>query len=300
VAADSVAKRNHNRASESTIDRDRALVDEILSGSVTAWHEFVHRYSRLIYSVLRQHLFDNDDDRVQTIFVDVLHVLYKRKLTDYTGRAALSTWLVVVTRGHLLDEVRHRRGRRRVPKGFDHLTDFEKKVFRFYYMELLPYEALLPTLNWRCDVCTAADVVAAVQRIEDVVDRRFLDRTGVERTARDTGVGSGRDLACLLSIRDSYRREADAAAPDEILDEREEQNLLERLRHLLGGLSERDRRVVDLKFDEGWSAARIDREMDLGGQRRVYAILERVIRQLRRGLTSGAVGSKFEPKDVIR
>ncbi len=289
MATENVNNSKHDHPNEAPDghkrETDRALVDKILSGSVEAWHEFVHQYSRLIYSVLRQQLFDNDGERVQTIFVDVLHVLYKKKLKDYTGRAALSTWLVVVTRGHVLDEVRSRRGRRRIPKGYDQLTGFEQKVFRYYYMELLPYEALLPTLNWQRDVHTSAEIVAAIQRIEDAVDRRFLDRTGVERTARDTGMGSGRDLARLLRVRDSYRRDADAMQPDDVLEEAEKQGTLKQLRHLLGDLSERDRRVVDLKFEKGWSAARIDEELELGGQRRVYAILERVVRHLRRGLT---------------
>ena len=45
-----------------------------------------------------------------------------------------------------------------------------------------------------------------------------------------------------------------------------------------------DRRLLELRFERGWTAGRIASELGLKGQRRVYSMLERIVARLRRQL----------------
>ena len=42
------------------------MAGDIAAGSINAWHEFIKRYSGLVYSVVRRHLLTDDDDEIRS------------------------------------------------------------------------------------------------------------------------------------------------------------------------------------------------------------------------------------------
>jgi DNA-directed RNA polymerase specialized sigma24 family protein len=265
---------------ESRVQEDLALIEMILGGSVAHWHTFVDRYAGLIYSVVRRQLFVEDEDDVRTVFADVLESLYRSKLAEFRGSSELSTWLIVVSRGKALDHLRHIQGRRKKPHGWDDLSPFEQQVFRLHFVEGLGFEAVIQSLHSAGKSASAETVAHAVLKIEGTIDKHYLRRLESEAKAPALGVASGRLLDYLRHV-EFERERADEEREDAFTREGVEA-MAARVRELLGGLSDEEREVVRMRFEEGWTAERIARERGLPGQRRVYTILDGALRKLRR------------------
>jgi len=259
---------------------DLALIEAIQSGSEAHWQRFVERFSGLIYSVVRRQLFAEDEDEVRTVFVDVLADLYRGKLGEYEGRAELSTWLIVVSRGKALDYLRSRDGRRSLPAAYDDFTPFQQEVFRLFHTEGLPIELVIDTLQRSGHKASADEVADAVLDIESRVDRHYLRRLEANSRARALGVVSGRVLEFLTEMR-LRQSESDEGRPDRNLARRETEEKLDRVRALVERLSPEEQEVLRLRFDEERTAREIADELELGSQRRVYTILDRALRRLR-------------------
>ncbi len=263
---------------------DRELARRVLEGSREAWHEFLHRYTRLIDAVLRQQLpFETGEEREQ-LRIDVLHDLYRGRLAQYGGRASLSTWLVVVVRGLALDHLRHRLGRRRAPAGYRRLGPFERRVFQLYYVEWLSHEAVVAALDWEDGIRRPGRVAAALGLIEEVLDRRFLDRARWDRAAALNGADSGYHLEYLQHVREEYAAGCESQSPECAVIDAEQRSLLSRVRDLCSGLPEVERRILALRFEHGLSAQQIALRTGVASARRVYTLLERALRGLRKQL----------------
>ncbi|MDH3198124.1 MAG: sigma-70 family RNA polymerase sigma factor [Candidatus Krumholzibacteria bacterium] len=273
--------RAGDRQDESRIQEDLVLIEHVLAGSTAHWHTFVDRYSGLIYSVARRQLFAEDEDDVRTVFVDVLEALYRGKLGEFRGRSKLSTWLIVVARGFALDFLRRRDGRRKLPKDHDQLTPFEQEIFRLHYGEGLGFEAVIHTLASMGQKATADQIARAVLRIESLFDARYLRRLEYDARAPSLGIASGRLLDFLMRT-DMARESALEETPEHAMDRARIEEEAARARALLETLGGEEREVVRLRYEEGWTAKRISDELGLGGQRRVYTILDRVLRRLRK------------------
>jgi RNA polymerase sigma factor (sigma-70 family) len=260
---------------------DLDLVREILSGSVESWHVFVDRYSGLILSVVRQQLFAEDNDEIQTVYVDVLKDLYDEKLRGYKGKAALATWLVLVARGKAVDYIRKKRGRRQLPRGYEKLTSPDRRVFQLHFVEGLDFESVLQTLNWDGGGYTVEDVVASVGQIVENVDGRHLKRLEYERDARKRGVNPSAILEYLYAAEVEVRGDGASRSPDQILEDGELQRAMARLEALKERLPLEDQELLALRFDRGWTARQISEKLKMGGQRKVYTALDRAINRLR-------------------
>jgi len=265
---------------QARIREDLALIDEILDGSTAQWHTFVDRYSGLIYSVIRRQLFAEDEDEIRGVFADVLEALYKGKLGEYEGRADLSTWLIVISRGKALDYLRRRDGRRKLPQSHDQLSPLEQQVFRLHHVEGLAFEAIIHTLDASGQRVTADDVANAVIHIESLMDAGYLRRLEYNAKAPAMGVVSGRLLDFLTNMQIYYERNR-SETPDRALERKRLEEMGQRVRSLLAEMSSEEQEVMRLRFDEAWTAKRISDEMGMGGQRRVYTVIDRVVRKLR-------------------
>jgi RNA polymerase sigma factor (sigma-70 family) len=275
------ASAERGRARDSRIQEDLALIREIEAGSTAHWHALVDRYAGLIYSVVRRQLFAEDEDEIRTVFTDVLDALYHGKLGEYEGRSELSTWLIVVSRGKALDYLRRRDGRRKLPQSYDQLSPLEQDVFRLHHVEGLAFEGVIQTLASSGQRVTADDVANAVIRIESLMDPNYLKRLEYDARAPALGVSSGRLLDFLNSMQIQYERPR-ADTPDRALERKELEIMGRRVRALLAEMTDQEQEVMRLRFDEGWTAKRISDELGLGGQRRVYTIIDRVVRNVRR------------------
>ncbi len=268
---------------ESRVHEDLALIEMVLGGSPVHWHAFVDRYAGLIYSVVRRQLFVEDEDEVRTVFADVLEALYRGKLAEFRGSSELSTWLIVVSRGKALDHLRHLQGRRKNPQGYDTLSPFEREVFRLHHVEGLGFDAVIHSLQSAGMPGNAELIAHAVLKIEGTLDRHYLRRLEAEAKAPALGVVSGRLLE-FLNHMDIQRERTDEDSSAELLDRGSTERMAERIRELLAALSDEERDIVRLRYEEGWTAQRIADEKGLPGQRRVYTLLEGILKKLRRGL----------------
>jgi DNA-directed RNA polymerase specialized sigma24 family protein len=261
---------------------DLRLVREILAGSAEAWAQFIARYTGLIASVIRRYLRPRDADELQTVFVDVLVSLHERKLATYQGRAALSTWITVVTRSEVLDEIRRRHGRYDVSRRLRGLDPSDRMIYALYYVEGRGLRDVLDRLRLHEPGWTLERVLARMRAIEDTLDERLLRRRAYDLRAHSIGAASGRMLEYLDHVRQEHADDERTCSPEYLLMEREARQVVERVSEILASLDARDRLILDLRFERGWSAERIADELGLRPRRRVYTVIDRILRGLRR------------------
>jgi RNA polymerase sigma-70 factor (ECF subfamily) len=283
---DDIAKRDPATPVAVEHTDDLALAREILAGSASAWDQFVRRYAGLLWAVIRRYLPAHEREEAHTIFADLLSGLYQHKLATYEGRASLSTWLTLVARTQAVDHLRHRFGRRALPRGLRRLGDTERDVFRWYYVEGLGFREVLRQLTTRDASWTSHRLVTCLQQIEDQVDDRSLRRIAYDLHAQSTGASSGRLLAYLDHVRGEFKLYEGAHRPEYHVMEREARRILVRLRELIDQLPAEDRQVYTLRFERGWSAQQIAEELGLQDTRVAYTLIDRLKRVIRRQLSS--------------
>jgi len=271
-------------AHESAHGDDLSLAGAVSSGSIPAWHDFLQRYSDLIFSVVRRHLVAEDEDDISAVYVDVLEALYTGELAKYRGDVKLTTWLIVFTRSRSLDYFRKRHGRYRVPEGYDKLTEFERQVLKLFFVKRLPLAVALHVLHSIGFKATLDDVVDAACRIRDVMDGRYLTRVDRQYDANRYGADSARMLAYLLELQSEHEEKMRSNRPDEQIIEKEARVSVERVQALVASLSARDREVLELRFTRGLSAKEIAERLHLGGQRRAYTLIDSIVRKLRKAI----------------
>jgi RNA polymerase sigma factor (sigma-70 family) len=110
--------------------------------------------------------------------------------------------------------------------------------------------------------------------------RHYLRRLESEAKAPALGVVSGRLLDYMKHME--FERERGENDPDESFTRDGIDRMAARVRELLAELSEEEREVVRMRFEEGWTAQKIAGERGLSGQRKVYSILDGALRKLRR------------------
>jgi DNA-directed RNA polymerase specialized sigma24 family protein len=270
-------------ANISSLD-ESLLVSEIAAGSDKAWHDFVARYSGLILAVIRRQLFEVDEDRIRTIYVEILAALYNGALKKFRAESSLSTWLIVYSRNRARDYLRKLYGRSVESTGYSKLNKRDRLVFRLFYVEMLPLEAIMLQLRWNEPEITIDRIVNSICRIEKVMNARYLKNLADKNQARRHGIRSVKLARYLIdiSVRDDiYLR---YVKPDSALLERETEQSVRELREKIAELHEDERKILYLRFDKGLSAKEIAEEMDIGEQRRVYTIIDRILRKLRKSM----------------
>ncbi len=270
--------------STAPLQDDPNLVSSILNGSETAWHDFIERFSGLILGVIKRQLFEADDDQIRTIYVEILASLQDGALKTYRGTSSLATWLIVFTRNRARDHLRRLYGRPTEPTGFTELDERDKLVFKLFHVERLPLEAVVLQLRWSEPEITADDIVRSIQRVEAVINPRYLKNLEDKHQARRHGIRSVQLARYLIdiSIRDDmYIR---YGSLDSETLERDTNNIVRSLREKIAELREDERKILYLRFEQGLSAQEIAEEMNIGGQRRVYTIIDRIVRKLRKSL----------------
>jgi RNA polymerase sigma factor (sigma-70 family) len=262
-------------------DEDIVLTESVAGGSTSAWHRFLEQYSGLIYHVILRHLPAEDEDDVRSVYVDVLNALYREDLRTYSGRVSLRAWLVLVARRRSVDYIRARYGRRRQPKGFDQLGEFDGNVYQLFFVERLPIEIVIQMLEWNGYSVSIDSLVESIQRIEDTLGQRFLTQLDERYFARQNGLDTAAVLRYVVNTRVEYEVRLKRDMPDQFVVEQETAKQLQRVKELVSQLSEEEQKVVRLRFQEGLSAAEISQRLDMDGPRRVYTVVERVLRRLR-------------------
>ena len=266
--------------------RDLDLVRRILSGSVSSWHEFVERYSVLVLATLRRRIYADTDDQIHDLYVDILHDLYIRRLKTYTGRAALSTWLVVNTNARITDYLRSKLGRKRLPRAVARLGEFEQRIFQYYFIEGLPFAELFSLLNWNRRRYRVRDVVETIQNIEAVVNPDTLRKIDNDRYCRNGAGESADQLIYNQHAHDEGLRASHSNRPDVMMEQSEAMDVTVQIEEFKRTLSVEDQRVFELRFVQGRSGEHVAREMGMADRRAAYTAVERIRRRVRRFLTN--------------
>ncbi|MEZ6131320.1 MAG: sigma-70 family RNA polymerase sigma factor [Planctomycetaceae bacterium] len=97
-------------------EKDRILVNDLLSGIPGAWNSFVDRYANLIAHVIRHtghaHSLKLNQDDVDDLTADVFTALLERNMgtiRSFRGRCSFATYLAVVVRRITLRKLTQRR-----------------------------------------------------------------------------------------------------------------------------------------------------------------------------------------------
>ena len=97
-------------------EKDRKLVNDLLSGEPGAWNVFVDRYANLIVQVISHtahaHSLKLNQDDVDDLVADVFTTLLERDMAavrGFRGRSSFATYLCVVIRRVVLRKLTQRR-----------------------------------------------------------------------------------------------------------------------------------------------------------------------------------------------
>lgn len=263
-------------------EQDLELVRRILGGDAGAWNFFVERYAGLILAMSRRYLRSRDQDDIRTVFVNTLDSLIRTRLRTYEGRASLATWLTLVARSEVMDHLRRRFGRDQKLRVLDRLTPAERQLFRLYYVEGLSYREVVSRLATDARPWSVDEFVSALHEIEAKLGARWLRRIAYDLHAQSIGVASGRLLEYLDHVRHEFSERTGSFCADYHIMEREARRTADHLRAMIAALCPRDRRLLELRFERGWTAGRIASELGMTGQRSVYKSINRIVARLRR------------------
>ena len=276
---------------------DLETARRIIAGDVREWHEFVDRYSGLIEATLTRRLPVESRDTIHDLYVDVLHDIYKRSLHKYDGRSRLSTWIVMHASARATDYLRAKHGRHRVPRAVAGMGPLEQAVYRYFFVEGLPLGVTMPLVNWRRDDHSLETVIEAIQRVAYAVPPVALRRTNDNARSRGESSESLREIRFFIEARERYRRAARLQEPDVQFARREAERIVTRIESFKESLTDEERRVFELRYDDELPADEVARRLKIPGRRRVYTIADRVVRRLRRMLRSEGMQAEPFPDD---
>ena len=227
----------------------------------------------------------------QIVCTEVLEELDSGAFESFDGRSSLRTWLIAMARNKAID-LRHKRlGRRSVPHSVCELGRTHRELFRLYFIDGLPYSEVRAALL-RMDLITADDAIATLLgEILDVLDPRTLHRIHWDRPGAMIGPDDGR----LLEFHAEMRRQAAerSATLDLEFDHREERThrTLAALAEYRKELPDDERLMLEMKYERNMSAKEIADVLGLQSARRVYTMLDRSLRTLRRLLTAAGLST---------
>lgn len=269
--------------------QDLALAREVASGSRDAWEQFVHRYSGLIFSVIRRYLFKEDEDELRNVYVRVLEDLYTRRLAEYDASSSLSTWIVTITRSRSLDFLRNRYGRRSAPRWLEGLGPQEQRVYALHYIEGLSVPEVVRRLEGEGRSISDAAVMDSLHEIGNHMTKSLRKRLALDLQARN-------GVSPLESLHEELKRAQELASehnnPEYTFFLQEQEENLRKLRTYIDRLEPEEREILHLYFDQGLTARETAARMDMSGPRRAYTVLNRVVRRLRSMFESADVGRK--------
>jgi RNA polymerase sigma factor (sigma-70 family) len=253
------------------------LFDELRGqGSETAWSAFLQAYSEIIYGVI--HSIAHNPDHAGDCFLFVCQKLSDRnfrRLCAFTpnGRARFTTWLRAVVRNLSLDWYRAEFGRRRAFRSLQSLEALDQEIFRAVFQRRLSvYE------TWQeLSSSGIAVSIVEVEKRANTIRRMF----------------SSRQLWLLSTSRqtDPTSYVVEEAASEEIVDSAPDPEAIavlrqthQKLSSLIQELSEGDRLVLRLRFDEELGLREISVLLGLKDAQTADRRIREAIARLRRRL----------------
>jgi RNA polymerase sigma factor (sigma-70 family) len=208
-----------------------------------AWCAFLDRYSGLLYHVVRS--FDRDPDRSGDCFLFVCEQLSAndfRRLKKFklSGRASFSTWLCAVTRNICLDWHRKEHGRYRPFAFVAERSAVDQLLFDFVFRRGSSAEEARQELSRRGIELSFRNVEEKVSELCQCMNSRQLWLLSCGNTTVEA-VNNG-EKAYTAELADP------APGPEELAALRETR---EQVSAALGSLTDSDRLLVRLRYQEG-------------------------------------------------
>jgi DNA-directed RNA polymerase specialized sigma24 family protein len=215
------------------------------------------------------------------VFVDILGKLRAGALQGYDGRSSLSTWLYIYSRSRCIDFLRTSELRRTRPAQWRTLSKLERLVFRLYWLERLSPTAIVEQLKDDGHQLTLDDLATVLERLEASLGVRARRRLAFDLCAQSIGVTSGRLLEYLHELKIENEDREDGSQPERALLQEHLARAIDLVREHVSRLPDLERQVIDLRFYQGRTARQASDTLQLRGQREVYTVEARAIRQLR-------------------
>ncbi len=122
-----------------------------LQNKEEAWKSFLEQNNRLIMSVIKNIVYDQDEAMEAYCFaLDKLKADDCRKLTSYYAKSRnynFETWIAVVVRNCCIDWIRKDKGRKRLLKAIEELPCVDQWIFRYIYWHRYSYDSLFKLLK---------------------------------------------------------------------------------------------------------------------------------------------------------
>lgn len=262
-----------------------------LADRQSAWSEFLERYSGLIYHVVLS--FDRDADRSGNCYLFVCEQLSAndfRRLRKFEagGAASFSTWLCAVARNLCLDWHRKEHGRYRVFGSIARRSAADQMLFELVFRQGCSVEEAREELSRRGMDLSFAEIEEKVNELRRCVTSRQLWLLSS---------GKGADTI------DSEEEEAHAMEPVDPAPDPEALAVLRQthaqVSAALGSLSDSDRLVVRLRYQEGLTLQQLARLVGLKDAQTADRRLRDIMDHLRQALGVKAfVSGKIKPVSV--
>ena len=258
----------------------------------SAWSSFLDRYSGLIYHVVLS--FDRDPDRSGNCYVFVCEQLAAndfRRLRRFklAGAASFSTWLCAVARNLCLDWHRKEHGRYRVFGSVAQRGAADQILFQLVFRQGLSAEEAREELSRRRMGLSFAEVDERISELRRCVSSRQLWLLSSGHAVVDS-VDSAEEGTRALEP-------ADTAPDPEALTVLRETHA--QVSAALGSLSDSDRLLIRLRYQEGLTLQQVARLVGLKDAQTADRRLRDIIEHLRQLLGVGEfVPGKIKPASV--
>ena len=263
----------------------RDLIARLAARDPAAWPAFLEEYASLLLQVSRE--VERDPDAAGDAFLFICERLaadHGRRLLQFdpsVGGASFSTWLRVVAWNLALDARRQRHGRFRPLAAIRRLPMLQQRIYRLRYEEGLTFEQMFAVIQPEFPALSRTAVEGAEADVDRAISSRqhFVLATRRPKLesldARGDAPGMGTDPADL------------SADPETLAIQRDE---FQRLVHVLADLPAPDRLLVQLRFEQGVTLARIATLLGLKDPWTAARRIERVLKVLRAALAAKSSG----------
>jgi RNA polymerase sigma factor (sigma-70 family) len=241
------------------------------------WCAFLDRYSGLIYHVVRS--FDQDPDRSGNCFLFVCEQLSAKDFRrlrkfDLVGRASFSTWLCAVARNLCLDWHRKEHGRYRVLGSVARRSAADQLLFELVFRRGFSVEEAREELSRRSFDLSFAAVEERISDLRRCMSSRQLWLLSSGKTVPDS-IDSGEEGTYVAEPADP------APDPEALVALRETH---EQVSAALGSLTDSDRLLVRLRYQEGLTLQQVARLVGLKDAQTADRRLRDIIDHLRQAL----------------
>lgn len=255
------------------------LARSAAGGDDAAWREFLKRYFSYISSIISR--FTKDTELIADLTTSLVEKLKSGKLSQFSGKSSVKTWLFVVTVNHCRDFFRSKKGIKHIKSLVSSFSRVERRFFELYYIEGLPMNNVYESMKLEMgETLSYLDLLDMDENIRARADRKGMKRI-IEALLRQRRISLETDATSQYDERRGFGF-AIPSPPQELLLEKEE--LMEALKQLEAAISKlphRDQIILKLRFEHKVSARKICEILDLSNEKQVYRCVEKLIARIK-------------------